>query len=98
MGHQKSILILLFILGGLIKINAQELSQEVKRFVSVDPGQIAITNVNIIDGTGDAHLRPIRLLYWRTIGLLLSEQHLKLKFQKMRSVLMVGEKQLFLVW
>ncbi|WP_299115112.1 amidohydrolase family protein [uncultured Winogradskyella sp.] len=50
----KKILSIIVIILFVFQIHAQEFSSQVKRFITVDDSEYAITNVTIFDGTGSA--------------------------------------------
>lgn len=54
MGFKKFSITALLLLCGIFGGIGQQLSEQVKRFVSVNKGIVAITNVRVIDGTGAA--------------------------------------------
>ena len=49
----KSFFVFLFLGFGITSTHAQEFSDTVKRFITVDNAHFAITNVTVIDGTGN---------------------------------------------
>ena len=48
----KRTLTILTILCFVLQVEAQEFSDQVQRFITVSDSEFAITNVNVIDGTG----------------------------------------------
>ena len=65
----KKILVIVFMLQLTASVQAQSFSPEVKAFVTIPAGTIAITDVKIIDGTGGRQ-KITRRCCWKMTGLL----------------------------